>query len=65
MRRTCNYPPPDQYDPKFQTVKEKCPLWGFGSSKRGGLTVGKSIAPSMQSYNIPSKAIEGKQWVIG
>eukprot|EP00356_Strombidium_inclinatum_P017106 CAMPEP_0170483580 /NCGR_PEP_ID=MMETSP0208-20121228/3259_1 /TAXON_ID=197538 /ORGANISM="Strombidium inclinatum, Strain S3" /LENGTH=163 /DNA_ID=CAMNT_0010756693 /DNA_START=857 /DNA_END=1345 /DNA_ORIENTATION=- len=65
MRRTCNFPPPDSYEPQFASVKEKCPLWGFGTSKRKGLTVGKSVAPSMQSYNIPSKAVEGNKWIMG
>lgn len=47
MRRTCNYPPPDSYDANYRASASKSPSWGFGSSKRGGLTVGKSVAPGM------------------
>lgn len=47
MRRTCNWPPPNSYDPDFKNMKDARPKWGFGSSKRGGLTVGKSEAPGM------------------
>lgn len=65
MRRTCNYPPPGGYDPIFESAKNKNPLWRFGSSKRGGLTDGKNCAPSMQSYNIPSKVVEGSKWSMG
>ena len=65
MRRTCNFPPPGSYDPDFSAAKNKSPNWGFGSSKRGELTVGKNCAPSMQSYNIPSKMVEGSKWSLG
>lgn len=65
MRRTCNYPPPDSYNPVYQSTKEKSPNWGFGSSKRGQLTNGKVVSPSMQTYNIPSRAVEGSKWVMG
>jgi len=65
MRRTCNYPPPDSYNPIYQSTKEQSPNWGFGSSKRAGLTNGKVVSPSMQTYNIPSKAVEGSKWVMG
>mmetsp|Transcript_5502 Transcript_5502/g.9339 ORF Transcript_5502/g.9339 Transcript_5502/m.9339 type:complete len:344 (-) Transcript_5502:28-1059(-) len=65
MRRTCNYPPPDSYNPAFEVMRNKNPLWVFGSSKRQGLTVGKNCAPSMQSYNIPSRAVEGSKWIMG
>ena len=64
-RRTCNFPPPDSYNPLFKSTKNAEPTWGFGTSKRQGLTVGKSVAPSMQSYNIPSKAVEGSTWLMG
>jgi hypothetical protein len=65
MRRTCDFPPPGSYDPNLGAAKNKSPLWGFGSSKRGPLTVGKNCAPSMQSYNIPSKMVEGNKWSMG
>ena len=47
MRRTCNYPPPDSYNSNYRASVTKSPSWGFGTSKRGGLTVGKSVAPGM------------------
>lgn len=47
MRRVCNFPPPGGYNPNFSVSQSSNPLWGFGSGKRGGLTVGKSDAPSM------------------
>jgi len=65
MRRTCNFPPPNTYSPDYTVGVTKRPNWGFGSSKRSGLTVGKSDAPSMQTYNIPSKAVEGSNWNMG
>ena len=65
MRRVCNFPPPGGYNPNFSVSQNSNPLWGFGSGKRGGLTVGKSDAPSMQTYSIPSKAVEGSKWVMG
>lgn len=27
--------------------------------------VGKSDAPSCQAYNIPSRAVEGRKWIMG
>ena len=65
MRRTCNWPPPNSYDPKYTAQKEARPTWGFGTSKRGNLTTGKNCAPSMQAYNIPSKAVENSSWSMG
>ena len=62
MRRTCNWPPPNSYDPDYRNMKDARPKWGFGSSKRGGLTVGKSEAPGMQTYNLPSRAVENSSW---
>ena len=47
MRRTSNFPPANNYNPEFRTTVNKGPVWGFGTAKRGGLTVGKSVAPSM------------------
>ena len=29
------------------------------------MTNGKSVAPSMQTYNIPSRAVEGSKWSLG
>lgn len=29
------------------------------------MTDGKVVSPSMQSYNIPSKAVEGSKWAMG
>jgi len=37
MRRTCNFPPPDTYNPDYKTSIKKDPSWGFGSSTRGPL----------------------------
>ena len=67
MRRTCNFPPPDSYNPDFSQGSKmvKSPNWGFGSSKRGNLQDGKCEAPSMQRYNIPSRAVEGSTWSMG
>lgn len=65
MRRTCNFPPPDSYDPVYQSVKQKEPTWVFGSSKRKGLKDGENCSPSMQTYNIPQRAVEGSQWIMG
>ena len=60
MRRTSNFPPPGTYESNFRVSMKKDPSWGFGSSKRGGLTTGKSIAPGCQTYNLRSKAVEGR-----
>ena len=65
MRRTSNFPSPDNYNPMYRTTVNKSPTWGFGTSKRPGLTAGKNCAPSMQTYNIPSKAVEGSAWHMG
>ena len=64
-RRTQNFPPPDTYQPNYKAAIAKGPNWVFGTSKRSGLTVGKSVAPSMQSYTIPSRAVEGNKWSLG
>ena len=63
--RTCNFPPMNSYDPKYNGNIKSLPKWGFGSGQRGGLVVGKVVSPSMQTYNIPSKAVEGNQWCMG
>lgn len=65
MRRTCNFPPMNSYDPNFQATVTSLPKWGFGSGQRGGLVDGKVVSPSMQTYNIPSKAVEGNAWCMG
>jgi hypothetical protein len=58
-------PPPNAYDPEYKKVISNEPKWGFGSSRRGPLTLGKNDSPSMQKYNIPSRAIEGRQQQFG
>ena len=65
MRKHANYPPPDSYMPDTKSSKPKSANWVFGSSKRGNLTVGRNEAPSMQTYNIPSRAVEGSKWIMG
>lgn len=65
MRRTCNWPPPNSYDPNFRVSQDMKPTWGFGTSKRGNLTSGKNCAPSMQTYNLPSKVVEHSSWSMG
>jgi len=65
MRRTCNYPPPNTYNPDYRISKTADAKWGFGTGKRGGLTSGVSSAPGMQTYNIPSKMVEGSKWFMG
>ena len=37
----------------------------FGSSSRKKLTDGENCSPGMQTYKLPSKAIEGSKWVMG
>lgn len=64
-RRTQQFPPPNAYDPQFGKLHSSEPKWGFGSSKRGPLTDGKVVSPSPQTYNIPSKAIEGRSQGFG
>ena len=63
--RTKNYPPPNSYTPQYTQTLNTSEQWGFGSGKRKGLTDGKNCAPSMQSYNIPSRAVEGSKWFMG
>lgn len=65
MRRTCNYPPMNAYDPDYTKTIGSIPKWGFGSSTRGGLVEGKVVSPSMQTYNIPSKVVERSSWSMG
>lgn len=60
-----NYPPPNTYDPKYRATVTNSPTWGLGTSKRPGLTVGKSVAPGCQTYAIPSRAVEGSKWSMG
>ena len=64
-QRNSNFPPPNTYDPLFSQTLNQSESWGFGTSKRGPLQHGKNEAPSMQSYNIPSKAVEGSKWYMG
>jgi len=59
-KRSAVEPPPNAYNPDFKQFYSNDPKWGFGSAKRGPLTVGKNDSPSMQKYDIPSKAIEGR-----
>lgn len=65
MRQTQNIPAPTAYNPDYSATKSSEPRWGFGTGKRKPLTDGKVCSPSMQSYNIPSKAIEGRQQHMG
>lgn len=65
MRRTCAFPPPGTYSPDYRAATAGRPKWGFGSAKRPGLNVGKSDAPSMQTYNIPSRTVENCQFSMG
>lgn len=65
MRRVFNNPPPDAYDPNYRSGVSKQPIWGFGSSKRGGLQTGKTVSPGCQTYSIMSKAVEGSRWSMG
>ena len=58
-------PPPNTYNPNFGSSRRVDPSWGFGSGKRGKLTVGRNDAPSSQTYNIPSRAIEGRPQSMG
>jgi hypothetical protein len=64
-RRTQNVPPPNAYNPEWSMTRSQDPKWGFGSSARKPLTDGKVCSPSMQTYNIPSRAIEGRQQHMG
>lgn len=64
MRRTCDFPPANTYNPDYKTIKNRESSWGFGSSTRNELTK-STCGPSMQAYNIPSKAIEGMKQVMG
>lgn len=65
MRKTTNFPAPTAYNPNFSVSKSQDPKWGFGTGGRKPLTDGKVCSPSMQSYNIPSKAIEGREFHMG
>lgn len=65
MRRTCNFPPMNAYNPDYRKTQTSLPRWGFGSSMRGGLVEGKVVSPGMQTYNLPSKVVEGNQWSMG
>ena len=63
--RTCDFPPMNKYDPNYHATIKALPKWGFGSSQRSNLAKSKMISPSMQTYNIPSKAVEGRQQCMG
>ena len=65
MRQTQNIPAPTAYNPNYSATRSTDPRWGFGTGQRKPLTDGKVCSPSMQSYNIPSKAIEGRQQHMG
>lgn len=65
MRKTQNFPAPTAYNPNYGFSTGSEPKWGFGSSQRKPLQDGKVCSPSMQAYNIPSKAIEGRQQHMG
>ena len=65
MRRTCNFPPMNAYNPDYRKTQTNLPKWGFGSSVRGNLVEGKVVSPSMQTYNLPSKVVEGSKWSMG
>lgn len=63
-RRTCNFPPPDSYNPMYQTSKEKLPTWSFGSGQRSSLSTAKNT-PGPNVYNLSSKAVEGRKYNMG
>ena len=58
-------PGPGQYTNKYNTAKSS-PNWGFGSSKRPALNKKSGtdrLGPGQ--YQIPSKIVEGPQFVMG
>lgn len=56
---------PGQYDPFYQTTKEKLPLWKFGSETRPALTPKHVLRnPPPTAYNVPSKISEGPKMAI-
>ena len=66
-RHNSSNPSPDRYNPDYtveSTLANK-PKWGFGSSKRGSLNVGKTEVPGSGTYHIPQKAVEGTKWTMG
>jgi len=63
-RRTCNFPPPDSYNPMYQTTKEKLPTWAFGTGQRTSMATVKQT-PGPNVYNLASRAIEGRKYNMG
>lgn len=58
-------PDPTSYNPNWTQARSTDPKWGFGTGARKPLTDGKNCSPSMQAYNIPSRAIEGRAQHMG
>lgn len=63
--RTSSFPPPDSYNPGFNSIKEGAPNWSFGKSNRSKLGAGGLNTPGAGTYLIPSQAIEGRQNSMG
>ena len=59
-------PGPGAYTPGLKRSDADAPKWGFGTSQRGKLqapSASKNVGPGQ--YQIPQRAVEGPQYLIG
>lgn len=63
--RACNFPPPDTYNPLFQTTRERQASWSFGSSQRANFGAVGLKTPAPGTYNTEKKSTEGPKYAMG
>eukprot|EP00347_Sterkiella_histriomuscorum_P004831 403358922 len=56
---------PFSYNPSMSFTKASSTAWGFGSSSRPSFGEKKFSLPGPGDYQIPSRAVEGPQYVMG
>lgn len=64
-RRTSNFPPPDSYNPAYQTIKDGAPTWSFGTGQRSKLGASSLSTPGAGTYKVPSLSVEGRKNTMG
>jgi len=63
--RVSNFPPPDSYNPAYQTIKERNASWSFGTGPRSKLGACSLNVPAPGTYVVPNRAVEGPNFTLG
>lgn len=63
-RKNAGKPGAGTHNPNFGSVANRSAAWGFGTMTRPALNQAKPT-PGAGTYNLPSKMVEGPQFVMG